>query len=162
MSGALALLHELAGVVHGGGLVVFAVLVLLRRRLSPLTEPDVVRVYRAWGAGAGVSLGLFLYTEAALWPGRVNPGVGGMHAFDLAGGLEGLRLGLLFAYWVSYVWLEIWTLEPCRLLDKGGVVTDGPAYAATAARVSLQLALNAALFVAVLGLGQVLGVNHPG
>lgn len=149
----ILVLSHLATAIHAGTLFSGAALVAMRNRLSPLREADLIRCFRATGAILGVSLGVFLGTEAALWPGRVNPGARGLDMFAVHADLDGLRLLVLGAYWVSYVVLEIWTLEPCRLLDRDGELLDPPRYAATAAAVSRHLLLNAALFLTVVALG---------
>lgn len=146
------MIATLAGAVHGGTLVAFAVLLLARGRLPEIGEVALVRAFRATGALLGLTLGAYLFAEAWAWPAAVNPGATGIDRWAVPMDTRGLRVALLFAYWVSYTALEIWTLEPCRLLDRHGEVADPPAYSRAAARVSRHLALNAALFLAQLGL----------
>lgn len=135
----------LAATVHGGSLISFALLMLFRARIGG--DAAVVRVYRAWGPGLGLSLGLFWLSLAWVWPGRINPGADTLLArFAVPMTLDGAALACLLVYWVNYVALEIWTLEPCRLLDKEGVISDEAAYAHTASRVALHLGANALLF----------------
>ncbi len=148
-------LLAVAGTVHGGSLFAFATLLLFRKRIPHVDEVGLVRVYRAWGGGLGLTLGLYWLALGLTWPGAHNPGATtllGRFAIPMnpATDLGGVQLGLLFAYWVNYVALEIWTLEPCRLLDRDGVVTDPAAYARTARQVTTHLAVNAALFNAAL------------
>lgn len=149
----LEVLGRLAAVVHGGTLSVMAVLLLMRQRLPPLREADVIRTFRASGAVLGVSLGLFILAELATWPGRVNPGVGFPADFAVPVQVEGLRAAVFGVYWVSYIALEIWTLEPCRLLDRDGALTDPARFAYAAASVTRHVGLNAVLFLVVLALG---------
>ncbi len=149
---------SLAGTVHGGSLIAFALLLAFRRSISHVDEAGVLRVYRAWGAGFGLSLGAYWLALAALWPGTHNPGATTLlERFAIpmnpAADLGGVQIGLFFAYWVNYVALEIWTLEPCRLLDKDGKVSDPAAYGAAAQRVATHLMLNAALFNAAVLVG---------
>ncbi|MFZ5479201.1 MAG: hypothetical protein ACOZNI_20725 [Myxococcota bacterium] len=146
----------LAGMLHGGGLGVFALLLLFRGAIAHARDEDVVRVYRAWGAGNGLTLGALIFAGAWKYATEVNPGKGLPDAFALPDGdwLTAARLGLFFVYWVSYVWLEIWTLDPCRLLDKGEIA-DRAAYAAATRRVTGQLAFNAVVFAVVVALGVV-------
>lgn len=146
------------GLVHGGALVVFALLLAFRRSVPGLAEEHVVRVYRAFGAGIGLSLGVLVLGALVSWPAAVNPGAGLPWAYALrwdSGGavLTSVRALLFLALWVSYVVLEIWTLDPCRSLDRGGEIVDRPAYARATARVTAHLGLNAALFVAIVALG---------
>ena len=150
------ILLVVAGMVHGGGLVIFAILLQFRHQLSHLREEDVVRVYRAWGMGNGISLGLLILASAWTYTGRVNPGASGLDAWALPRNpIDLAQLIDFLALWVSYAWLEIWTLEPCRLLDRDGVITDRAAYSAAAQRVAWHLAVNALLFVVVVLLGSV-------
>ena len=150
---ALDVLGRLAGVVHGGTLTVMAILLLMRGRLPPLREADLVRTFRAAGAVLGVSLGVFILAELVSWPGRVNPGASFPASFAVPAQVEGLRAVVFGVYWVSYIALEIWTLEPCRLLDRDGTLADPLRYAQSAARVTRHVGLNAALFLTVLALG---------
>jgi hypothetical protein len=149
-----AVIQALAGMAHGGGLVVFAILLNARRAMQHVRDEDVVRVYRAWGAGSGLSLGALIFSSAWLYATTVNPGQGLPDAFALPTDdpLTVARVGLFGALWVSYVVLEIWTLDPCRSLDKGDIV-DRAAYAAATNRVARHLAFNAALFCVVVALG---------
>jgi len=151
-------LLTLAGTVHGGSLFAFAVLLAFRHRIPQVDEVGLVRVYRAWGGGLGITLGLYWLALGLSWPDAHNPGATTLlERFAIpvnpAADLGGVQLGLLFAYWVNYVALEIWTLEPCRLLDRDGVVSDPAQYARTTKQVATHLAVNAALFNAALVVG---------
>lgn len=146
-------LLTLSGMVHGGALVAFALLLNFRWAIPHVRDEDAVRVYRAFGAGFGLSLAVLIFSAIWLWATELYPGKGLPDAFTIPWDepLTVARLGLFFALWVSYVLLEIWTLEPCRLLDRGEI-TDRPAYAAATSRVARHLALNALLFVAIASL----------
>lgn len=148
----MSVLAALAGMTHGGVLVAFALLFLNRARIPHVREEDLLRVFRACGAVLGVSLGLYILAELWLWPGAQNPGAVGIDRWAVHADRAGLRAALFFAYWVRYVWLEIWTLDPGRLLDRNGEITDRPAYGATVAAVGRGLLLNASLFAAVVAL----------
>jgi hypothetical protein len=155
---ALELALSLAGTVHGGSLAAFALLLIGRKAIPYVDDIALVRVYRAWGAGIGLSLGLFWLTYATLWPSAHNPGATTLLdrfaiPTDPSTDLGGVQLALLLFYWINYVILEIWTLEPCRLLDRNGTVTDPAAYAATTQRVTLHLAFNAVIFNLALLVG---------
>lgn len=155
---ALELLLSLSSTVHGGSLVAFALLLLGRKAIPFVDDAAIVRTYQAWGAGIGLSLGAFWLTYAALWPSAHNPGATTLLdrfaiPTDLAVDLGGVQLAMLLFYWINYVILEIWTLEPCRLLDRNGTVTDPAAYAATTQRVAVHLAFNAAVFNIALLVG---------
>ncbi len=155
-------INVLAATVHGGALLIFALLLLFRAHIPHVLTEDVVRVYRSFGAGIGLSLGAFIPTELYLHVVGQNPGVAlpaslAVHWDTTEHSMLSARLALLFVGWVSYVHLEIWTLDPARTLDKDGSVVDAAAYEATAGRVSRQLAFNAALFTAVIVLGTLAG-----
>lgn len=149
----LDLLARLAGVLHGGTLATMALLLLLRGRLAPLGEVDLVRLFRATGAILGVSLGAFILGELAAWPGRINPGAPFPASYALHDDVEGIRAVVFGVYWASYIALEIWTLEPCRLLDRDGGIVDPVRYRSAAASTTRHLAVNATLFLTVLALG---------
>lgn len=146
------LVAELSTMVHGGILVAFALLLGFRRHLTFVPEEQLMRVFRGCGSILGLSLGAFILANVWMWPGTWNPGATGVGMYAVP--RSQLPRVLLFgAYWVSYAVLEIWTLDPCRLLDQGGVVADRTAYAASVRAVARQLALNAGLFVSVAALG---------
>lgn len=147
-------LLSLAGTVHGGSLAAFALLLIGRRAIPHVDDVALVRVYRAWGGGIGLSLGAFWLALGVVWPAVHNPGAAALlDMYAVPSGAAAVQLGLLGVYWVNYVALEIWTLEPCRLLDRDGVVSDPAAYADTTRRVARHLALNAVLFNAALLVG---------
>lgn len=153
-------LLSLAGTIHGGSLAAFALLLAFRTKIPHVDDVALVRVYRAWGGGLGLSLGAFWLALALTWPGVHNPEATtllGKFAIPMnpATDLGGVQLGLLFAYWVNYVVLEVWTLEPCRLLDRDGLVSDPAAYSRTTSQVATHLAVNAALFNAALLVGAI-------
>lgn len=157
----IAVLHALnvvAGTLHGGALLVFALLLMFRAKIPHVRTEDVVRVYRAFGGGIGLSLGVFIPTELYRHIVGVNPGVAlpdalALHWDTTNHSFLSAKMLILFVLWVSYVHLEVWTLEPTRGLDKNGSITDALAYEAAAGRVSRQLSFNAALFASALVLG---------
>ncbi len=144
----------LAGMVHGGTLVTFALLFGCRSHLGAVSEAQLVRVFRACGAILGLSLGIFILLEVLTLSAQWHPGAVGVARFAVPAA-DVPRVALFGAYWVSYAVLEIWTLDPCRLLDQQGVVTDPVAYGEAVRRVGAQVALNAVLFGAVVALGVV-------
>lgn len=147
------LLSTLAGMVHGGALVAFALLLNFRKGIPRVTDEDVIRVYRAFGGGFGLSLGVLIFANIYRWWRDLGADRGMPDAFSIPWDdtLTVARLLTFGAFWVSYVWLEIWTLDPCRLLD-GGTISDRPAYTAAVNRVSTHIAVNALLFLAVVGM----------
>ena len=148
-------LLALCSAVHGGTLIMFALLLNFRPLLAPLDTVSLIRAFRATGGTLGTTLGLFLFGVLFRWPFVVNPGAAwpDAYAVPVDDALTLARVVVFFAYWVSYVWLEIWTLDPCRLLDRDGVITDEPAYLACASTSARHLAFNAVLFGAVIVLG---------
>ncbi len=139
---------------YGGPLIAFSLLLLFRARIPWVQTEDLVRVYRTWGAGSGVSLGLLTYAAVWHYAVTVNPGADfpASHALRWDTELDVLRSVQVLLYgagWISYTALEVWTLEPCRKLDQGGLVTDRDAYEAAARTVRSHLTFNAVLFLAV-------------
>ncbi|MDP2311603.1 MAG: hypothetical protein Q8P41_01760 [Pseudomonadota bacterium] len=148
------LLSTLAAMVHGGALVAFALLINLRRAIPRVSDEDVIRVYRAFGGGFGVSLGVFIFSNLWIWWRDLGAGRGLPDAFSIPWDdtLTVARLVTFGAFWVSYVWLEIWTLDPLRLLDSGEI-KDRAAYTRSVQQVATHIAINALLFLAVVTLG---------
>jgi hypothetical protein len=158
MIAALHVINLLAGVIHGGALLTFALLLNFRRAIPHVKTWDVVRVYRAFGAGIGLSLGAYVPTElfrhiVGLHPSPHLPEALALRWDSTDHSFNSAKMILLFVLWVSYIHLEVWTIEPTRRLDKEGVVADAAAYEAAAGRVGRQLAFNAVLFAVVLSLG---------
>ena len=156
----IAVLHTvnlLSGVIHGGALLTFALLLNFRGRIPHVRTEDVVRVYRAFGAGIGLSLGAFVPTTlyhhiVTMNPGASLPGAMALRWDTTNNSFNSAAMLGLFVLWVSYIHLEVWSIEPLRRLDKDGVVTDRAAYEAAASRVGVQLAFNAVVFAKVLTL----------
>ncbi len=147
----ISLVHWVTTALYGGSLTAFAALVSMRHRLSPLRPEDVMRTFRAWGAGLGLSMGALILTgllhrflddDGFSWPAETPED-----------GLRRAKAILFLILWASAFHLEIWTLEPCRKLDQDGVIQDVAAYEATARRVTAQLWLNVALFWVIGALG---------
>lgn len=147
MDVALTILHWLATTLYGGSLCAFAVLLILRRRLAPLTSEAVVRAWRAWGAGLGLSMGTLILSGLLLrW--RLHGGF--EWPTDTVGDQLRAASSLLFlVLWFSSFHLEIWTLDPCRKLDSKGEITDRVAYERAADQVSRQAVFNGILFLIV-------------
>lgn len=154
----LLLLGTVASAVHGGGLLVWSILVNFRRQISHVPTEGLIRVYRAWGAVSGVSLGLWILSSVGRFPSVMRPGFDFPQSYALSWGswvenLTTLRVVAFGILWVSYTILEVWTLEPCRQLDKDGRITDRVAYEGTVRKVGMQLSLNSTLFLVVQLLG---------
>lgn len=155
MTHLLNALNELAVTMHAGAIIAFALLVALRGLAPHVRDEHVIRSFRSYGAGIGLSLGAVMGTE--IWrhvttvnPGEALPGALGLDFSTAALACWSARALCLFAYWVSYIVLEVWTLEDCRRLDKDGVVADVAAYAEATSRVSRHLGINALLIAAVV------------
>jgi len=147
------LLSTFAALVHGGALVAFALLINFRRAIPRVADEDVIRVYRAFGGGFGLSLGVLIFSNIWIWWRDLGAGRGLPDAFSVPwdDSLTVARLFTFAAFWVSYVWLEIWTLDPLRLLDSGEI-KDREKYTRSVEQVALHIAINAALFLAVVAL----------
>ncbi len=145
----------LATTLYGGSLLAFVFLLAARSRVADGQPQHVLRVWRAWGPGLGLSMGALICFGVAgywldhgafVWPLDTQPQV-----------LTALAHGLFLLLWASSFHLEIWTLDPARKLDVDGQITDPAAYQACANKVTVQAGLNAALFVAIGVLLQLAG-----
>jgi hypothetical protein len=142
------LVRDLGFLLYGGPMVAFAVLVVLRDRLPGAASHEVIRTYRSWGPGLGLSLGACVFGAlAAHW---LTYG-----AFDwtLDRPLEAAAWLMFLLMWMSNIQLEVWTLEPLRKLDRDRGLADPAQYADKSPRLARHMGVQAALvlFVAVLG-----------
>lgn len=136
-------LHDLGMLLYAGPMVAFTVLVGLSGRLPHLRRWDVVRTYRAWGAGLGLAMGAWVLGLAL----RHYLARG---AFTWAADTPQARLYLasqlvFLAAWIWNVRVEVWSLEPLRRLDRAGQVDDPAAYATATATLARDMALQSAL-----------------
>lgn len=158
MSAVVSMAGALALTIHAGALVCFALLLAFRARIPHVRDYDLVRVYRSFGAGIGLSLGVLVPSEiyrhcTMLNAGISLPGALALH-FDSPQNIAwSMRMIMLFALWVSYIVLEVWTNEATRRLDQNGVVADQNAYAVATSAVSRHLSVNAGLASAIVLLG---------
>ena len=158
MSAAIATLGALSLTIHAGALLVFAILLNLRAKIPHVRDQDLVRVFRSFGAGIGLSLGALVPAEiyrhcTQLNPEVALPGALALHFDSAANTAWSLRAIALFALWMSYIYLEVWTIEPTRRLDQNGAVADSAAYSAATNRVASHLAVNASLAALIVVLG---------
>ena len=146
------ILRDLGFVAYGGPLVAFAFLLGFRSQVLALDTVGLVRAFRSLGPVLGLSLGLCV--------------LGGLSAHALQhGGFswslerpgELVAWASFFALWVSNIRLEIWTLDPLRLLDKDGVITDEATYASAVDGLTRHLAVHAALVVCTVVLARLAG-----
>lgn len=152
------ILAAIGASVHGGGLLVWAILLNFRGNLRWVPTEMLIRVYRGWGPVSGVALGIWILGALWRYPLIAHPGLGFPDCYKLGWGtlvenLTTIRAVAFGLMWVNYTRLEVWILEPCRQLDKDGEIVDRPKYEETVKRVSRQLALNALLFLLVAVLG---------
>jgi uncharacterized membrane protein len=139
-----ASLHWLGFTVYGGSLIAFALLMLAARLLDPVEIEKVMRVWRYWGAGLGVSMGALIFGGLARYY-QLNGGFS-WPLDTTAQQLTAAKHAAFLLLWASSFHLEIWTLEPLRKLERAG--DPGP-WDAAAARVTRQATFNAVLFVVV-------------
>lgn len=151
LTDALRLLHFAGVTVYGGSLFAFAVLLLARHHLAPLDTVAIVRAWRAWGAGLGLSMGAlilaglglhYLDRGAFIWP-----------TASAQDRLFAAKCLFFLVLWASSFYLEIWTLDPARKLDGPEGVRDLVAYEACAGKVAAQAGANALLFLLIAALG---------
>lgn len=138
-------LRDLGFLLYGGPLVAFTVLIAARGAISATRSWDLVRVYRAWGPGLGLSLGAcilgllvhhYLTVGAFVWPTETTADKVSLAAW--------LSFGTM---WASNLKLEIWTLEPLRKLDQKGQITDEAAYEAAVAPLVRHMVVHSALIL---------------
>jgi len=148
------ILHDLGMMLYAGPFVAFTVLVALSQRLPALKPWDVVRTFRAWGAGLGLAMGAwvlgllarhYLVTGGFSW-GWINLWQG----FTLAAHL------VFLALWIWNVRVEVWSLEPLRRLDDKGEIADPAAYTAATRRLVRDMGLQSVLLVAYIVLEAIL------
>ena len=140
------ILHNLGFLLYGGPLVAFTILITAADVIPHVKRWDLVRTYRAWGPGLGLSLGATIFGRLAAhyiengafsW-GWSSPDERQLTAAWLT----------FFVMWVSNLKLEVWTLEPLRKLDSG-VVSDEAAYTAATHRLVRHMWVHALLILAV-------------
>ena len=155
MQNAANLLQNIGFLLYAGPMVAFAILVAVRDRTG-LAPWEILRVYRAWGAGFGLSLGATVFGGLArYWLDH------GSFTWGWDTPAETITLATFVAFlvmWASNIKLEIWSLEPMRRLDRGGQVSDEAAYRAAAARFSRHLSFQGVLCVLVAALATLSGV----
>lgn len=143
-------LHDVGMLLYAGPMVAFAVLIGRSTRLPALQPWDVVRTFRAWGAGLGLAMGAWVTGLLARhWLQR------GAFTWALDTPADQLLLASHVVFFVAWVWnvrVEVWSLEPLRQLDRGGAVSDPAAYSTAARKLARDLALQAALVLAYAAL----------
>ncbi len=150
------LLQNLGFLLYGGPMIAFAILVAAAYQIPGVKPWDIVRVYRAWGAGFGLAMGATV--------------LGGLTRYYLKHGSfswgwetaqERVVLATFLAFfllWASNIKLEIWTLEPCRKLDREGGI-DEAAWAVAHARLARHMLRQAVLVFIVGGLASISGIS---
>lgn len=144
-------LRDLGQVLYMGPMLAFTLLLAGSRLVTTTRLEDVVRVYRTWGPGLGLSLGAWvlgllvtrwLETGGFTWPLGTLP-----EQLDTAGWVA------FFFLWANNCRLEVWTLDPLRKLDKAGEgIADPAAYRAAAGRLVRVMALQSTLLLLAWGL----------
>jgi len=146
-------LRDLGFLLYGGPMVAFTVLVALARRLPGNTPWCIVRAYRAWGPGLGISLGLCILGLLAGHWWRVGSFT---WAWSTTSEQWALAAWLTFlAMWISNIKLEIWTLEPLRKLDRDGRITDEAAYLRALGPLPRHMVVHSVMVLAVVVLAVV-------
>ena len=153
---AARLLQDLGFLLYAGPMVAFTILIAVVERIPHVRPWDVVRTYRAWGAGLGLSLGACVFGGLAKY--YLETGAFSWGWDSPAEQKVTLAFVAFLVMWAHNVRLEIWALEPLRKLDKEGEVTDPEAYRAAVKRFSGNQVFHAALCLVVAALGIVGGV----
>ncbi len=143
---AAQILQNLGFLLYGGPLVAFTVLITAAGALPHMKRWDLVRCYRAWGPGLGISLGVSIFGMlAAYWLEH------GAFSWGWSTPEETRILAAwltFFVMWVSNLKLEVWTLEPLRKLDGADGVTDEGAYSAATGRLLRHMWIHSILILA--------------
>ncbi len=156
MQSAALLLQNLGFLLYGGPMVAFAILVIAAYQIPGVKPWDVVRIYRAWGAGFGLSMGACVLGGLSLYYLR-----NGSFTWGWETPQERVVLGTFLSFfllWASNIKLEIWTLEPLRKLDKGEPI-DEEAWAVAHTRLARHMARQAVLVFIVAGLASIAGIS---
>ncbi|MDG1482094.1 MAG: hypothetical protein P8R54_21055 [Myxococcota bacterium] len=144
---AAQILQNLGFLLYGGPLVAFTIIITAASALPHMKPWDLVRSYRAWGPGLGLSLGASIFGMlAAYWlkHGEFSWG------WSTPGEVQILAAWVtFFIMWVSNLKLEVWTLEPLRKLDGDAGVTDEEAYSAATKRLLRHMWVHSILILAV-------------
>lgn len=142
---AALLLRDFGFLLHGGSMMAFAALLLAQPRVAGLPLEAVLRSYRAWGPGLGLSLGAAVFGALVDWHYRT-----GLDWSPARIGWSGTLLwSLFFTLWVSNIRLEVWTLEAARRADPPGGPLDATALAAAARPLRAHLVFQALLIVPI-------------
>ncbi len=139
-------LHAVGMVLYAGPMVAFSVLVALRRRLPHMQPWDVIRTYRAFGAGLGLSMGAWVF--GLLLGYYIDHGAFAWSFDSPAARWTSARFLVFLALWAWNLRVEVWSLEPLRKLDQRGVVADPAAYGAAAGRLLRDMGLQSVLCLA--------------
>jgi hypothetical protein len=152
LAAAGGLLRDLCLALHVGPLVAFAALLAAAGHAPGLAPATAVRAFRAWGPGAGLTLGFAIF--GALLERWARTGAFRWTFDTPSAQLESAAWIVFFAFWVHNVRVEVWTLEPLRRLDppdRG--ITDAPAWEQAWRRLTRAVLVQAAAGLAVLVLG---------
>ena len=143
---AAQILHTLGFLLYGGPLVAFTILITTADVIPHVKRWDLVRVYRAWGPGLGLSLGATILgrlTAYYIENGAFSWGWSSPEEIQVTAAWL-----TFFAMWISNLKLEVWTLEPLRKLDDG-TITDEAAYASATQQLVRHMWVHAILILAV-------------
>jgi len=143
------LLRDLGFVVYGGSLLALSILIAAAHvgAVPYLAREAAVRTYRAWGPGLGLSMGgIVLYGLA--------------HHYMTTGGFAWPldapttpAWGIFLLAWASNLRLEVWTLDPLRILDDDeDGITDEGAYREATGWLLAHLLVQNVLFLASVSL----------
>jgi hypothetical protein len=110
--------------MYFGPMLAFTVILMGKKYLFPLKTESIVRTYQAWGAGFGLSLGAFIFTNIYLrWQ---QYGEFALYWSLPNDQLLSLSIILGFFAWISNLILEVWSLDPLRKMN--GTTYDNTDY----------------------------------
>lgn len=139
-------LHDLGMLLYAGPMVAFTVLISWVGRLPHLQPWDVVRTFRAWGAGLGLAMGAWVTGLLARhWLER------GAFTWGLQTPEDRILLAGHLVFLLAWIWnvrVEVWSLEPLRQLDRQGRIDDPQAYHLATRSLARDMLLQSALLLA--------------
>lgn len=145
--------HDLGMLLYAGPMLAFTILIGLSTRAPRLRQAEIVRTYRAWGAGFGLGMGAWVL--GLVVSHYIDMGGFRWPLDTVDGQLVAARHLVFLVLWAFNVRLEVWTLEPLRRLDGEGGIKDASAYAAAARRLNREQVLQSTLlaaYVVLLGI----------
>ena len=150
-----AILRDVGFLLYGGPMVAWAVLIQASGRLHSVEASSIVRVFRSWGPGFGLSLGTCVL--GALLGRYLEHSSFQWSLATPEAQLDAAAWGFFLLMWISNIKLEIWTLEPFRKVERHSPGGDESLYDAGTSKLRSHLRIHAILVLAVAICGTLSG-----